>query len=149
SFAQNTLYIFPEILDEYVSGSIIKIPVMITNSSSITGAHTRGYTASFGIYTRNATNSTVLSRLYSTSYTAAMSANSNGTWAISIITGVGNSTSYNSVTASSAGVNLSASVHGARELLLPLATNLVPGEYWFAFHNSSSSAGVAGNLFNV
>jgi hypothetical protein len=149
SFAQTSLYIFPEVVHQQVSGSIIKLPVFITNSSSAFAAHTRGHTLSFAVYSRNATNSTVLTQMYSTSYTAAMSANSNGTWAISAITGLGNSTSYNSITASSAGLNLSASIHGSREFLIAFATNLAPGEYWFAINNSSSSAGAAGNIFNL
>lgn len=149
SLAQNSLYIFPQIIDQYVTGSMIKIPVEVTNSSSAFAAHTRGYTANFGVYSRHATNSTVLTRMYSTSYTAGFSANSNGTWAISVITGLANSTSYNSTTASSAGLNLSGYVHGTRELLIGFVSSLVPGEYWFGFQNSSSSDGAAGNLFNV
>lgn len=149
SLGQNTLYIFPEVVQQYVSGSVVKIPVLVTNSSSGFAAHTRGHTVNFGVYSRHATNSTILTQMYSTSYTAAVSASSNASWAISLITGLGNSTSYNSVTASSAGLNLSASVHGPRELLIAFATQLSPGEYWFGIQNSSSSAGAAGNLFQL
>lgn len=149
SLGQNSVYLYPEVMHEYVSGSVIKVPVMLTASSSAAAAQTRGYTLDFGVYTRNATNSTVLSRHYSTSYTASMSQNSNGTFNIGIITAVGNSTSYNTISASSAGLNLSASIHGARELILPFATNLPPGEYWFAMRQSSSSAGVAGAGWNI
>jgi hypothetical protein len=78
-----------------------------------------------------------------------MSANSNASWGINAITAVGNSTSYNTISASSAGLNLSASIHGARELIMPWSSNVTPGEYWFAFAQSSSSAGAAGNLFNI
>jgi len=149
SLSQNSIYIFPENLGNYVSGAIIKIPVFVTNSSSAFAAHTRGYTGSFAVYTRNATNSTVLASHYSTSYTASMSANSNASWRINAITAVGNSTSYNTISASSAGLNLSASIHGARELIMPWSSNVTPGEYWFAFAQSSSSAGAVGNLFNI
>lgn len=150
SLGQNSIYIFPERLNVAVAASAIKIPVMVTNSSSAFAAHTRGYTIDVGIYSRNATNSTVLTQMYSTSYTAGFSANSNGTWAGTIITGLGNSTSYNTVSASSAGLNLStASFHGPREFILPLYSTLTAGDYWFAVRNSSSSAGAAGNLFNV
>jgi hypothetical protein len=150
SLGQNSIYIFPERLNVAVAASAIKIPVMVTNSSSAFAAHTRGYTIDVGIYNRHATNSTVLTRMYSTSYTARFSANSNGTWAGTIITGLGNSTSYNTVSASSAGLNLStASFHGPREFILPLYSTLTAGEYWFAVRNSSSSAGAAGSLFQV
>jgi hypothetical protein len=149
SLGQNSVHIFPEIIPQYVMGSAIKIPVMISASSSAAAAQTRGYTMDFGVYTRNATNSTVLTQLYSTSYTASVSQNSNGTFNIGIITAIGNNTSYNTVSASSAGINLSASIHGAREFILPLNTTFTPGEYWFAIRHSSSSAGVAGSGFQV
>lgn len=149
SLVQNSLYVMPALLPVAVAGSLFKMPVMVTNSSSAFAAHTRGYTAMFGIFSRNATNSTVLTQHYSTSYTASFSANSNGTWNIGIITGLGNSTSYNSLSVSSAGLNLSASVHGAREIFLPCVSTFTAGEYWIAFAQSSSSAGAAGNLFNV
>ncbi len=149
SMGQNSLYILPQTLTAQVSGSLIRMPVMVTNSSSGFAAHTRGYTAEFGVYTRNATNATVLSRHYSTSYTASFSANSNQTWNIAIVTAIGNSTSYNTVTASSGGLNLSSSMHGPRYMIFPLQSLFTTGEYWFAFRNSSSSAGAAGNLFNI
>jgi len=149
SLGNSSIYIFPEILQNYVSGSMIKLPAMVTFSSSAFAAHTRGHTALFAVYSRHATNSTLLTQLYSTSYTAAVSANSNGTMAMSIITAIGNSTSYNTLTASSAGPNISASLHGARELIMPFATALTPGEYWFAVQNASSTAGASGNLLNV
>ncbi len=150
TLGQNSLYIFPEQLQDYVSGSVIKIPVMITASSNTSASRQVGYTANFGIYSRNATNATVLTLHYSTSYTAAMSWNSNASVAFSGISAVGNSTSYNSFSSSSAGVNLSSLVHGPREFILPLNTVMAPGEYWFAFRNSSSSAGGAiANAFSV
>jgi hypothetical protein len=149
SLGQNSVFLWPEVVHDYVCGSVLKMPVMLTVSSSAAAAQTRGYTMEFGVYTRNATNSTVLSRHYSTSYTASVSQNSNGTLNIGIITGVQNSTSYNTLSASSAGVGLSASVHGAREFIVPWNSTIAPGEYWFALRNSSSSAGVAGSGFQV
>lgn len=149
TLGQNSLYIFPHNLQQSVDGSIVKIPVMVTNSSSAFAAHTRGYTARIGAYSRHSTNSTILMSAASTSYTASFSANSNVSWNIGIITGLGNATSYNTVSASSAGLGLSASIHGARELLMGFAAKITAGEYWWAFLNSSSSAGAAGNLFNL
>lgn len=149
SLGQNTVYLYPQRLDAAVAGSIIKMPVSLSITSSAFAAHTRGYTANFGIYTRNATNSTVLSLHYSTSYTASVSANSNGTLNLGIITAIGNSTSYNTLSASSAGFNLTASINGQRELIMPLNTTLSAGEYWLAFRQSSSSAGAAGALWNI
>lgn len=124
---------------------------MITLSSSATNqAWTRGHTASIGVYTRQTgTNSTNLTRIYSTSYTAAAVMSSNAQMSISVITAVGNSTSYSTVAANSAGLNLSLSVHGPREFIMPWNTTLAPGEYWICYAQSSSSAGGAGNVFNV
>jgi hypothetical protein len=149
SLGQNTVYIFPEIINDYVSASVIKMPVLITNSSSAAASIQKGLTMDFAVYTRHSTNSTVLTRHYSTSYTMAASHNSNVSWAQSMITAIGNSTSYNSITASSLGINLSSSMHGARELILPFNTVLAPGEYWFAVRNSSSTAGAAGSVLNM
>jgi hypothetical protein len=150
SLGQNSVYIFPEVLGNYVSGSAIKIPVLITASSNTSASRQVGYTANFGVYTRHATNSTVLSLHYSTSYTAAVSFNSNASMAFSGISAIGNSTSYNTFTSSSAGLNLSSIVHGARELIMPFNSVMAPGEYWFAYRASSSSAGGAiANAFSV
>lgn len=151
SLGQNSLYFFPDIVDAPIQGSIVKFPVNITLSSSGAGAFTRGHTASFAAYSRSATgaNSTALTLLYSTSYTAAAVMSSNANMSISVITAVGNSTSYSTVAANSAGLNLSLSVHGAREFIMPFNTTMTAGEYWFAFAQSSSSAGGVGNVFNV
>lgn len=152
SLGQNSLYFFPDIVDAPIQGSIIKFPVNITLSSSNTNAAwTRGHTASFAAYSRSATNSnsTVLTRIYSTSYTAAAVMSSNAQMSISVITAVGNSTSYSTVAANSAGLNLSLSVHGPREFIMPFNTTMTAGEYWFAFAQSSSSGGGVGNVFNV
>lgn len=151
SLGQNSLYFFPDIVDAPIQGSIIKFPVNITLSSSGAGAFTRGHTASFAAYSRSATgaNSTALTLLYSTSYTAAAVMSSNANMSISVITAVGNSTSYSTVAANSAGLNLSLSVHGGREFIMPFNTTMTAGEYWFAFAQSSSSAGGVGNVFNV
>jgi len=149
SLGQNSLYIFPHILQQVPSGTCIKVPLMVTNSSSAFAAHTRGYTAEFAVYSRVGSNSTVLTRDFSTNYTASFSANSNVSWNIGVITGCSGGTSYVSQTASSAGINLSSSIHGARELIFGFPNKLTAGEYWWAFRHSSSSAGAAGNLFNV
>lgn len=150
SLGQNSLYIWPVVLHEYVTGGVARLPVLVTNSSSATNSCQKGQTVQFGIFTRNATNATVLTQLYSTSYTIAASISSNASMMLSMITAVGNSTSYSTLTASSAGLNLSASLHGARELVMPLSTLMSPGEYWFALLNSTSSgANNAGNVLTV
>lgn len=147
SLGQNSLYFVPEVIHDYITASIVKFPVMVTLSSSAAGAFTRGHTASFAVYSRQAgASSSALTRIYSTSYTAAAVMSSNANMSISVITAVQNSTSYNTVAANSAGLNLSASVHGAREFIMPWATILAPGEYWFAHAQSSSSAGGVGNV---
>jgi len=68
---------------------------------------------------------------------------------IECITAIGNSTSYNAVSASSAGMNLSASLHGPRELIVPVSSLLSAGEYWFALLNSTNIAVAAGNVLNI
>lgn len=149
SLGQNSLYIYPFELEDYLTCDQIRMPVLVTCSSSAAASVQKGYTYQFGIYTRNATNATVLSRHYSTSYTLAASHNSNVSWAISIISAFANSTSYNTESASSAGINLSSSVHGPREFIMPLSSLLTPGEYWFALAASTSSAGAGGAILNL
>ena len=149
SLGQNSLYIYPVQVEDYLTCDHIRMPVFVSNSSSASASVQKGQTFLVGIYTRNATNATVLTRHYSTSYTIAASHNSNASWALSMITAIGNSTSYNSVTASSAGVNLSASLHGPREFILPVSSLFAPGEYWIAVVNSSSSAGAAGSVLQM
>jgi hypothetical protein len=107
SLGQNTLHIFPIQLEDYLTCDNIKIPVLFTHSSSAAASVQKGLTIRAGFYTRNATNNTVLASHYTTSYTLAASHNSNASWMISIITAIGNSTSYNTLSASSGGLNLS------------------------------------------
>jgi hypothetical protein len=146
---QNTMFIFPHILEDYVTCAAIKIPIALTNSSSAAASIQNGWTAQMAIYTRNATNSTVLTQHYSTSYTMAVSHNSNVSWMLSLITAVGNSTSYSTLSASSAGINLSSSLHGIREIIMPVSSLFTPGEYWFAYKNSTSSVGGAGSVLRI
>lgn len=147
SLGQNSLYMIPVHLDEYFTADHIRMPVMVTNSSSGAASIQKGQTYQVGVYTRE--NSTRLSRLYSTSYTIAASHNSNASWMLSMITAIGNSTSYNTLSASSAGLNLSASLHGPREFIMPFSTLLTPGEYFFAVAASTSSVGGGGAILNL
>lgn len=147
SLGQNSLYIYPVNIEDYYTFDHIRMPVLVTNSSSAASSGQKGQTYLFGVYTRN--NSTQISRLYSTSYTMAASYSSNLSWALSMITALSNSSSYNTVSASSAGLNLSASLHGPRELIMPFSTLLAPGEYFFAVAASTSAAGTAGNVLNI
>lgn len=148
SIGQNTLYFFPEIIHDYVQGSIIKIPVLITaTSTNVNSSAPRGFTASVGVYTRQTgTNSTALTRIYSTSYTLGANFSSNSA-TVSIITGLGNSTSYS--TTAPSGTSASNLVHGARELLLGMATTFAPGEYWFGYAHSTSSGNTNPALFQI
>lgn len=149
SLGQNSIYIYGAYIESNVTGSILRVPMFVTNSSSAASNGQKGLTVRFGIYTTNATNQTVLTLDQSSSYTIAASYSSNASWALSLITGVGNTTSYNSLTASSAGVNLSASLHGQRDILIPITKTLSAGSYWFAFHHSTSGAGTVGNVLNI
>lgn len=146
SLGQNSLYFVPHILQNPVSAIAVKMPVMVTNSSLGSSSGQVGYTAKFAIYTTNATNATVLSLHYSTSWTMALSNSSNVSRAASFITGIGNSTSYNTATSSSAGLNLSSIIHGPREVIMPISSLLTAGMYWFAFANSSSLAGTSNSV---
>lgn len=144
SLGQNTVYIFPDIVNANIVASVIKMPVSIIASTNSSASRQVGWTADFGVYTRHATNSTVLTRHYSTSYTLAVSWNSNTSMALSMITAIGNSTSYNTTASTSTnGVALSSLIHSNREFIMPWNTTLAPGEYWFAVRNSSSSVGGA------
>ena len=154
SLGQNTVYIQPVILERPLSAICMKLPVLITNSSSAASSGQKGLTFEVGAYSRVATNVTAtgytqLTRIWSTTHTMAASYSSNVSWGQSMITGIGNSTSYNSVTASSAGISLSSSLHGARELIFPVSSSWSAGEYWFGVRQSSSTAGTAGNILNV
>lgn len=142
----NSLYIQPHNLQANLSAIAVKIPIMMTNSSLASSSGAVAYTANFGIYTTNATNSTILSLHYSTSYTMYFSNSSNASRAYSVITGIGNSTSYNTVSSSSAGLNLSSNIHGARELLMPISSLLSPGAYWFAFRQSTALSGTSNSV---
>lgn len=149
SLGQNSLYMYPVQIEDYLSMDHIRMPVLVTNSSSAVSSGQKGQTFQVGIYTRHSTNGTLYSRHYSTSYTVAASYSSNVSWAQSMITAIGNSTSYNTVTASSAGLNLSASLHGPRELILPVSSVFAPGEYMLAVVASTSGAGTVGNVLNI
>lgn len=148
SLGQNSLYMYPVQIEDYLTCDHFRIPVMMTNSSSAAASVQKGLTYQVGVYTRHSTNSTLLSQHYSSSYTMAASHNSNASWMLSMITGIGNSTSYNTLTASSAGLNLSASLHGPRELIVPVSSLFTPGEYVMAMLVSSSSAGAGGAVLN-
>ena len=149
SLGQNSVYLYPMILDKAVTGSIFRIPMFITNSSSAASNGSKAQTIRLGIYTTNATNETVLSIWQSTSYTISASYSSNVSWAQSMITGIGNTTSYNTLTASSAGLNLSASLHGQRDILMPVTASFSSGTYWLAFHHSTTGSGTVGNVLNM
>jgi hypothetical protein len=149
SMGQNSVVIFPCHLESYISADHVRMPVFVQNSSSGANSVQRGHTIDFGIYSKHATNNTVLTLHYSTSYTMAASHSTNVSWRISIITAIGNSTSYSTTNTSSAGLGLSSSLHGARELILPISSVLSSGEWWWAVRESSSSAGAAGNVLNI
>jgi hypothetical protein len=147
SLGQNSLYLYPFQLEDHLTVDHAKIPVMVTHSSSAAASVQKGYTYRLGLYSY--ANSTQLSQLYSTSHTMAASHNSNASWMVSMITAIGNSTSYNTLSASSAGLNLSASLHGPREFILPISTLLTPGQYVVALAASTSSVGAGGSILNL
>jgi len=154
SLGQNSLYIQPVILERPGSFICMKLPVLVTNSSSAVSSGQKGQTISVAAYSRvnrdvTHTGYTQLTQFWSSTYTIAASYSSNASWAMSLITGIGNSTSYNTLTASSAGVNLSSSLHGARELIIPVSSSFSAGEYWMGIINSTSGAGTVGNVLNI
>jgi hypothetical protein len=149
SIGQNSLFIFPCHLESDISADHMRMPVFVTNSSSAAASVQKGQTFLFGVYSKVPGDQTQLTRHYSTSYTIAASHNSNVSWMQSMITAIGNSTSYSTLTASSAGINLSSSLHGARELVLPISSVLSAGEWWWALHASTSSVGAGGAVLNI
>ena len=149
SLGQNTLYLWPVNFNGDQSISCVKMPVMVTNSSSAAASIQKGITFRFGIYSRHSTNTTLLTQNTSTSYTIAASHNSNVSWMLSMITGVGNSTSYNTLTSSSAGLGVSSILHGPREIIMPINKVFTAGEYFMAIHQSSSTVGWAGAVLNM
>lgn len=149
SWTPNVAYVGYAPFRENVSASLFKMPVFLTASTSATNSGQVGYTAGIAFYSRNATNSTVLTQIYSTSYTLSGSYSSNVSMALGWISGVGNSTSYQTNSSSSAGTNIASLVNGQREFIMPVNVSFSKGEYWFAFSNSSSGAGTPGNLLRM
>lgn len=154
SLGQNSLYFTPVILERAMSAVCLKLPALVTNSSSAVSSGQKGATFQVGLYSRvNAavgdTGYTQLTRVYSTSYTMAASYSSNVSSAHSAISAIGNSTSYNSYSSSSAGANVSSVLHGPRELIFPISSLFAPGEYWMAVAHSTSAAGTAGAVLNI
>lgn len=149
SVGQNSLYVFPAHLESYVSADHVRMPTFITHTTVASSSGQRGLTLEFGIYSKHSTNQTLLTRHYSTSYTMAASWSSNASHALSLITGIGNSTSYNTLTVSSAGSNIAQSLGGNRELILPISSVLPPGEWWWAVRASTTGAGSTANLMGI
>lgn len=149
SGAQNSIYFMPFQLDDYLSAGVARLPVSLSYATSAVSSGQKGLTISMALYSRTASNATRLTLHYSTSHTMAASYSSNVSMAYSVITDVQNSTSYGSVSSSSAGVNLTASIHGPRELLFPISSLLSSGSWWLAIAQSSSTAGTAGNILNL
>lgn len=143
------VWLCPAQLPVAVAMSQVKLRGSVVCATSAAGTHRKGYTALFGIYSRHPSSSTVITQHYSTSWTVSVSASTNTRFGISCITGIGNSTSYSSEAISSAGPNATAYVQGIRELQIACVTTLSAGEWWYAIHQSSSTAGVAGVLFNI
>jgi hypothetical protein len=143
----NSLYVFPFQLEDFLSMDHFRIPALVTCSSSASNSVQKGLTMGVGVYTRHATNDTLLTLLYSTTHTLAASHSSNASFAISGISAIGNSTSYSTFTSTSGGLNVSTILHGPREFVAPWQTVLAPGEYFFAMLCSTS--GTAGNILGV
>lgn len=154
SLGQNTLYVCPVILERPLSAVALKLPAMITHSSSAVSSGQKGLTLSVGAYSRLATNATDtgytrLTQIWSTTHTMAASYSSNVSFAHSAISAIGNSTSYNTYSSSSAGLNVSSILHGPREIIFPVSSTFPAGEYWMGVIQSTSSAGTVGNILNV
>lgn len=154
SLGQNSLYIQPVILERPLSAIALKLPVLITNSSSAVSSGQKGQTCAIGLYSRVNTDVantgyTRITLISSTSYTIAASYSSNVSSAHSAISAIGNSTSYNTYSSSSAGANVSSILHGPRELIFPVSASYPAGEYWLGIVNSTSGAGTAGNVLNI
>lgn len=149
SFGSRRQQFWPVYLEDALYISNLFMPIMVTNSSSAANSGLRTQSFHFGIYSAHNTNSEVLTRVYSTLYTIAASYSSNVSWGLSAISAVGNSTSYNTFTSSSAGVGLSSILHGARMIPFPVNSTLSKGDWWFALMQDTNQAGTAGNILNI
>lgn len=154
SLGQNTLYVCPVILERPLSVVALKLLALITHSSSAVSSGQKGLTFQVGAYSRVATNIsdtgyTQLTQIWSSSHTMAASYSSNVSFAHSAISAIGNSTSYNTYSSSSAGLNVSSLLHGPRELIFPVSSTFPAGEYWMGVLHSTSGAGTVGNILNV
>ena len=149
SMGQNSIFFIPLNVETPVSASLLKLPIAITCSTSAASNGTVGHTLEMALYTRAATNASRISTIMSTSYTMMANMSSNVSFSYNMITGIGNSTSYQTAQSNSAGINNSSFIHGIREIVMPFNTTLSQGEYWIAFRNSSSNAGTAGNMVRL
>lgn len=151
SLQQNSLYIHPFYLHEGLSFSNLVMPVVITASSSANSGVTKSLSYTYGLYSRHSTNSTILTLHQSSDWTAIGQGSSNVDSGFTVPVGVVNSTSYSTSSNTSAGINNSSLLHGARYLMLALEGTLSKGEWWFGvIHRTASGGGGANSArFNI
>ena len=147
ALAQNSVYVFPAPVHNYVAGSLIRVPIGVTASNNTvtnSSSYQIGYSLDFGWYSRvnNSNSSNEITRIYSTQWTAsAHRTNSAGSHSWGVITAIQNSTSYLTANYNSTNQGASTAISGQREILMPFNTTIAPGEYWIAYRSSSSTAG--------
>jgi hypothetical protein len=150
TLAQSTLYFQPITFRQHINAMQLIQPMMLGFLSSATGVTASGgHTWSIGIYTRGTgANYTRIESHLSRSARLTYSMNSNTQLTIEhpALTWV-NSSSGSTIgyTASNVTVTqyMASSVAGGRFLVFPLSTTFTPGEYWFGFQRSQSTAGTS------
>lgn len=106
----SSLFLFPALVDNYVTASQVNVPISISLSTSSNSSHAGTLSMALGVYTRSgSTLSTVSSGSVSYAWT---------------------NTSDNST----------ASISGLRYVSLPLNMNMTPGDYWIGFLSQTNTA---------
>lgn len=130
---QNSLWVSPFRIPagNYVSGSSLQIIQSYTGTFTSAVAATWAETMRWGLYSNDTTNSTQVNSWITGSITMQVwnSGTSSASWA------------YNGSTSSSAGTNIISQVTGLRIMNITLGSSIPPGLYFFAFAQSTSSAG--------
>jgi len=130
--------------EENISMTAIQM-LMSISATSANNSQTAGNTFSYGLYTRGTgASSTRYLSLATSSMFVNVSANGNASWGYTVGQGTQSVTASNA--ASSAIVSL---LTGMKVFVMPFSTSIPPSvEYLLGFARSTSSGGVANNLFN-
>ena len=142
----NTVYLYPFILEQYLSAYRLNLFASIGTSMSATNlTGSGGYTISAAIYQRSGLLSNMtLSQLWSGSAGIRFTNSSNTAFVATAISGISNSTAVSTlgttISSSNASTFLANSWGGGRVFQIPISSVMSPGRYWLAVANSQVSA---------